>query len=71
MIDGEKLPPKLVYGKPFKPKDNPQFKPVACFRCGTTKFNVKMMQPKRRAAKMQLICAECGRKTAITVKRFE
>lgn len=71
MSNEEKLPPKLAWGKPYTPKDVPQLKPVACFRCGSIKFNAKLMVQKGKMAKMQLICEECGRKTGITVKRFE
>jgi len=70
MSDKEKLPPKLVWGKPFKPKDVPQLKPVACFRCGTIKFNAKLMLQKKKLPKMQLICAECGRKTEFKISRW-
>ena len=66
-----KLPPKLSWGKPLKPRAIPQFKPVACMRCGEIKFNAKLMIQKGRLSRMQLICAECGRTTRIIVKRFE
>ncbi|MCX8175483.1 MAG: hypothetical protein N3E51_04735 [Candidatus Micrarchaeota archaeon] len=67
----EKLPPRLAWGKPFKVKERAEFKPVACFRCGSFKFNAKLKMEKKKATRMQLICAECGRKTEIAVKRFE
>lgn len=70
MSDTEKLPPKLAWGKPFKAGNAPQLKPVACFRCGSIKFNVKLMTPKRRLPRMRLLCAECGRVTNIVIRRF-
>ena len=66
----EKLPPKLVWEKPFKVRVIPQFKPVVCRRCGGIKFGLKAMFQKGRAAKMKVICAVCERTTSLAIKRF-
>ena len=66
----EKLPPKLAWGKPFKPKSIPLFKPVVCFRCGSILFNAKLKMERKRFSKMRLLCAKCGRETNIVIRRF-